>query len=133
MAKKEYTSEEIKNRLSDIGEAIGNIALDYIIKLERENAELEKAYNETEELLDKQIEETYKLFKENTELKEQNLKNCKAFNKVMKEQWKEEHNQLTMAKELLRFWVNDFYDGFNNSIRYEQRHEALVKTEQFLK
>ncbi len=33
-------------------------------------AELEKAYNETEELLDKQTEETYKLFKENAEMKE---------------------------------------------------------------
>lgn len=32
--------------------------------------ELEKAYNEAEELLDKQIEATYKLFEENKELKE---------------------------------------------------------------
>lgn len=35
-----HTSEEIKNRLSNIGEAIGNIALDYITELEKENAEL---------------------------------------------------------------------------------------------
>ena len=33
-------AEEIKNRLSNIGEAIGNIALEYIIELEKENTEL---------------------------------------------------------------------------------------------
>ena len=37
-----HTSEEIKNRLSNIGEAIGNIALDYITDLEKENAELKE-------------------------------------------------------------------------------------------
>lgn len=40
-----YTPEEIKNRLSNIGESIGLIALEYIIKLEKEN-ELFKEYNE---------------------------------------------------------------------------------------
>jgi hypothetical protein len=34
---KEHTPEEIKNRLSNIGEAIGNITLDYIANLEKEN------------------------------------------------------------------------------------------------
>ena len=88
---KEHTSEEIKYRLSDLGAQIGNIAINYITELEKENAELkevhesdkrslaliakksadfEKAYNEAEELLDKQIEATYKLFEENKELKE---------------------------------------------------------------
>ena len=32
----EHTSEEIKNRLSNIGEAIGTIALEYIVELEKE-------------------------------------------------------------------------------------------------
>lgn len=41
----EHTPEEIKNRLSNIGESIGLIALEYIIKLEKEN-ELFKEYNE---------------------------------------------------------------------------------------
>lgn len=41
--------------------------------------------------------------------------------------------KLTRAKELLRFWVNDFYDGFNNLNRYEERHKALEQSEQFLK
>lgn len=62
---KKCTPKEIKNRLSNIGEPIGDIVLEYI-------TELEEAYNETEELLDKQIEATYELFKENAELKEKN-------------------------------------------------------------
>ncbi|MCR5154393.1 MAG: hypothetical protein K6B75_06045 [Lachnospiraceae bacterium] len=33
-------TEEIKNRLLNIGEAIGQIAFDYIVELEKENAEL---------------------------------------------------------------------------------------------
>lgn len=37
-----YTSEEIKNRLSNIGEAIGSIALEYIVELEKENEQLKE-------------------------------------------------------------------------------------------
>lgn len=40
------TPEEIKNRLLNIGEAIGDIALDYIISLEKENTELSEKLNE---------------------------------------------------------------------------------------
>jgi len=36
------TSEEIKNRLSNIGEAIGSIALEYIVELEKENKQLKQ-------------------------------------------------------------------------------------------
>lgn len=35
-----YTPEEIKNRLSNIGEAIGTISLEYIVELEKENKQL---------------------------------------------------------------------------------------------
>ena len=35
-------AEEIKNRLSNIGEAIGNIALEYIADLEKQNRELQE-------------------------------------------------------------------------------------------
>ena len=41
--------------------------------------------------------------------------------------------KLTKVTELLRFWINDFYDGFNNLNRYEERHKALEQSEQFLK
>ena len=37
-----YTSEEIKNRLSNIGEAIGVIALEHIEKVENENEHLKQ-------------------------------------------------------------------------------------------
>lgn len=40
---KTYTSEEIKNRLLNIGETIGQIAFDYIVKLEKEIDELKNA------------------------------------------------------------------------------------------
>lgn len=41
------------------------------VEFERENADLKKACDETQTLLDKQIEATYKLDKENAELKNQ--------------------------------------------------------------
>ena len=37
---KKHTPEEIKNRLSNIGEEIGNIALEYIIELENKIADI---------------------------------------------------------------------------------------------
>lgn len=39
-----HTSEEIKYRLSDLGVQIGNIAIEYITELEKENAELKEKY-----------------------------------------------------------------------------------------
>lgn len=42
---KEYAPEEIKYRLSNIDDVIGNIALDYITKLEKENAELKERFS----------------------------------------------------------------------------------------
>lgn len=60
--------EEMKNRISmALKDPILQQGFECICK---ENADFEKAYNETEELLDKQIEATYKLFEENKELKE---------------------------------------------------------------
>jgi chromosome segregation ATPase len=40
-----YTPEEIKNKLSNLSEALGLIALEYIIELEKENEQF-KEYNE---------------------------------------------------------------------------------------
>lgn len=37
-----HTPEEIKYRLSDLGAQIGNIAIEYITELEKENAELKE-------------------------------------------------------------------------------------------
>ena len=41
-----HTPEEIKYRLSDLGVQIGNIAIEYIAELEKENAELRTRCNE---------------------------------------------------------------------------------------
>lgn len=43
-----HTSEEIKYRLSDLGVQIGNIAIEYITELEKENAELKEKLNKIE-------------------------------------------------------------------------------------
>ena len=129
-----HTPEEIKNRLSNIGEAIGNIALDYITELEKENAELNCecrrcVYTDCPCVLSDYekdrngICDHFKdVFDENAELKS----GCGMC-------YRKDKEQLTKAKELIRFWVNDFYDGFNSSIRYEERRKALKESEQFLK
>ena len=39
------TTEEIKNRLSNLGEAIGVIALEYIENLEKENEQMKNCLN----------------------------------------------------------------------------------------
>ena len=139
---KEHTSEEIKYRLSDLGAQIGKIAINYITELEKENAELkevhesdkrslaliakkgadfEKAYNEAEELLDKQIEATYKLFEENKELKEK----LNFSTQYYRGEKAKEH--LTKAKELLtRFVMASVY--FNG-----KETDLIKEAEQFLK
>ena len=58
---KTYTSEEIKNRLLNIGEAIGQIAFDYIAGLEKENAELKHKVCELEDKI-KMYENSYDEF-----------------------------------------------------------------------
>jgi hypothetical protein len=65
---KAHTSEEIKNRLSNIGEAIGTIALKYIVSLEQENEQLKQENKRakvllkaTLDLLQKQKESHYVL------------------------------------------------------------------------
>ena len=69
-------------------------------------AELEKAYNETEELLDKQIEATYKVVEEKASL----------------ERWFSE------AKDLIRNLLRVTYgEGWNYSLDWK------VKAEDFLK
>lgn len=49
---REFTSEEIKNRLSNIGEAIGSIALEYIVELEKENEQLQKNNKHIRDLIE---------------------------------------------------------------------------------
>lgn len=66
-------------------------------------------------------------------------KNAELEGELVCLRWKDKKDKsevigkLTKVTELLRFWVNDFYDGFNNLNRYEERHKALEQSEQFLK
>lgn len=121
--------DEMKNRISmALKDPILQQGFEIICK---ENEELKKDYEETEELLDKQIEETYKLFEENAKLKEKLEIEQNARGDFGKAVTKD--RQLAKAKELLKFWVNDFYDNSFNPIKYEKRYNVLVETEQFLK
>ena len=58
---KKYTSEEIKNRLSNIGETIGTISLEYIAELEKENERAKVLLKATLDLLQKQKDSYYVL------------------------------------------------------------------------
>jgi hypothetical protein len=80
----------------------------------KKGADFEKAYNEAEELLDKQIEATYKLFEENKELKE------KA--KVMSE-------TLSKATELLK----DITSSYGSTeVSESQLYLKIKRAEQFI-
>lgn len=48
---KKHTSEEIKYRLSDLGVQIGNIAIEYISKLEKQNKELREQLEQAKEII----------------------------------------------------------------------------------
>lgn len=49
--RKEHTSKEIKYRLSDLGVQIGNIAIEYIANLEKQNNELQGENKQAKELI----------------------------------------------------------------------------------
>ena len=97
---------------------------------EEEISDLEKACDETQELLDKQIEATYKLYKENAELKEDNSEWEKASDK-WKSVYELTNNQLTNAKEIIsefmKYEINE-YDG-SLEIHFE---ELKKQAEQFI-
>jgi hypothetical protein len=89
-----------------------------------ENAELKKACDETQELLDKQIEATYKLDKENAELKEMYHEIDEDNNKL-----RENIPLLAEAKELFKGWLEDFYSP---KTFCQQRAKLVEQSERFL-
>lgn len=115
-----------EKRIEELEEKLANA--DYQLEgRDNEIVELKKSCDETQELLDKQIEATYKLDKENSELKEQ-ISTKDILIKELQEQkvyWKEssfdwrhkffkldkvkrlikKDEQLTKAKELLKDWM----------------------------
>ena len=116
-----YTPEEVKYKLAVANKEIGEMALTYIHELEQTNFQLRGE--------NKQLKINYKIL------------SCSVDNfdelqdKLEEEQRKNNRlsDSLTKAKELLAFWINNFYDAFNKSIKYDEKHKALVETEQFLK
>ena len=90
------TQQEYFGVRTDNKETLYN-AIKRIAELEKENAELKKACDETQELLDKQIEATYKLDKENAEL-ESTFRVCEKNADTY-------YDKLQKAKKLLKQWV----------------------------
>ena len=103
-----------------------------IIEQDQKITELEKACEETQELLDKQIEATYRLDKENTELKHtiatlrQEKDNVSMHAKAMEVVAKTRSEQLTKARGLLRAW-------FQYCIDTKGKTPLQIETAQFLK
>ena len=97
---------------------------------ERRIEELEKACEETQELLDKQIEATYKLDKENAELKKDKKELCHSISEGGKA-CVYLNEQLTKAKELLKKLLSaytTYADSFD-----DRDNEIVEEAEQFLK
>lgn len=97
-------------------------------KLEQENAELKKNYEDSLVVCG--------ILKEKIDLMTKPSP-FEAMQDVLitaqKEANKKQNDQLTKAKELLNFWLDYFGDGFNRRIKYEEVHKARVETEQFLR
>ena len=132
------TKDEMKNRISmALKDPTLQQGFEIICK---ENAELKKACDETQELLDKQIEATYKLDKENAELKDyrlttlakQQTENQKyTVNLEHKLSWYDD--QLAKAKEiiegLMRF-CRCFAQHHTEDIRYKEAEQFLNENEE---
>ena len=142
------TRKEILEKTIDFDDAIHRI-----VRLEEENAKLKSecrrcVYTDCPYVLSdffgkdrNGICDHFKdVFEKNAELEEE-LEGFRLKLEALEGQtpWKDIKDKseligkLTKVTELLRFWVNDFYDGFNNLNRYEERHKALEQSEQFLK
>ena len=117
-----------KKRIAELEEKLANA--DYQLEgRDNEIAELKKSCDETQELLDKQIEATFKLDKENAELKE-DLETQKRINREMISPALDRViKQLTKAKELLAKWVELFKPKSETALPTP----IQVDTEQFLK
>ena len=111
-----HTSEEIKNRLSNIGEAIGNIALDYIAALEKENAELKTKVTALENANRAMVKELDDITSGGLNILQNVVKN------------KEElANAKEIIREFMKYEINE-YDG-SLEIHFE---ELKKQAEQFI-
>lgn len=87
-------------------------------------AELQKACDETQELLDKQIEATYKLGEENAELKEKLLQEREDY-------WSKGFNyskyKLNEAKEIIKLLLEDLRNRSYEPVKDIELAEQFLK------
>ena len=89
---------DLKKENAELNDKLNNLAS--VAKVRLANwQKYADAYNETQELLDKQIEATYKVVEENKELKEK-LNKATEILKVVLNKWKEERWILQSEKEV---------------------------------
>jgi len=149
-----YTPEVIKNRLSNIGEAIGTIALEYIVELEEEIEQL-KLINKKMRCCQncKNVENFYCIcdncihfgptpINDNKYKDKWELAELKDDNKVMVDNYSKMeqkfYNQLTklkgIVKRFLEFVNNEVeYDPENPEVHTKMWNELCEEAEQFLK
>ena len=102
-----------------------------IIEQDHKITELEKACEETQELLDKQIEATYKLDKENAELRKDKKELCHSISEGGKA-CVYLNEQLTKAKEIIKKLYTVYYDPCVTESDLKYRDELFAKIKQFL-
>lgn len=149
---KAYTSKEIKNRLSNIGEAIGNIALEYIAELEEKISVLLSCKNCPEnkggyicqkeyegKCLTQKTQYIKELQEENAELKAR-IEKQDADILTLKGLSERQRDQLTKAKEIMQIAIKGIsHQGIVGGTErpFEKQAELefnlfLEKAEQFL-
>lgn len=135
-----YTSKEIKNRLSNIGEAIGSIALEYIVELEKENEQLKQQVKDLESQLKDVIEDNDYYQKENKQLneKENTVHTLDVLHKEVVRKYGEVNDQLNKVKEIMQKLIDNAPNTYSGtSIELQQKkmfsfQDAVNKAEQLL-
>lgn len=141
-----HTSEEIKYRLSDLGVQIGNIAIEYIAELEKENSDLRKQVKELKSIAEFQQSSNMNTHFENKKLKEVLAvgltwnKALNSMNKALEEERDKYRNmvfdkmeQLTKAKEIIFTLLDNFAYPIEREDWTAEDVEIVDKAEQFLK
>ena len=132
------TKDEMKNRISmALKDPILQQGFEIICK---ENTELKKVCEETQELLDKQIEATYKLDKENAELK--GLKDVATLIRAnndtvttlmqLNNMLVSKSQQLTNGKEIIKKLKALYFSPVVTKDDVKRQDEILAEAEQFL-
>ena len=134
MTKEELEKEARINLKRRFGEFFPQLTISYVMGAEpREKriAELEKACEETQELLDKQIEATYKLDKENAELKKDKKELCHSISEGGKA-CVYLNEQLTKAKDHIKKLLDCLKQDTNDPQTNYYVCQYMDKAEQFL-